>query len=190
MKHSVTTLFLLAFVAMFVPYQSQAQDDATMAMMMPGPEHKLLERFAGDWDVEVRMWFPGMDMQESKTTEHSKVIFGGRFVHVTSTMDWMGTEVETIEYMGFNKATKKYEFFRIESMGTSMTKTEGEYNKADDSFTFHGKDTMPGPDGKMHEFSYDLIWKFDGDNKYQFTLMWPDETGKLTKMVETTATKK
>src|SRR5262245_55635137 len=51
----------------------------------PGPEHKKLERFVGQWTFTMKLWTdPGQPPAELKGTIERKWIMGGRFVQETA----------------------------------------------------------------------------------------------------------
>ena len=54
----------------------------------PGPEHRKLQPFVGDWTLTVRLWTdPSQPPAEAKGTVQRKWIMGGRFVQETAKVE-------------------------------------------------------------------------------------------------------
>src|SRR5215813_6335859 len=69
----------------------------------PGPEHKKLEPFVGDWDVTVKLWTnPGQPPAEAKGTAQRKWIMGGRFVQETVNIECHGKTCEGMGLLGYD----------------------------------------------------------------------------------------
>src|SRR5271167_1771162 len=69
----------------------------------PGPEHKALNAFAGDWKAEVKCWMQQGDQQPSVSQATSKVrwILGGRFLEEDFHGEVMGKPFSGLGLLGF-----------------------------------------------------------------------------------------
>ena len=75
----------------------------------PGPEHKKLERFVGDWTFTVRLWTdPSQPPAEAKGTLQRKWIMGGRFIQETAQGECNGKTFESMGFVGYDAAQKKF----------------------------------------------------------------------------------
>ena len=137
-----------------------------MQMMMENGKlnenHKLLAEMAGEWTYTVKMWMaPGQPPSESKGTMSRKAVMGGRFFMAEANgkfqmpgpdgkmmdMDFKGMSIE-----GYDNAKKKFTSAWIDSMGTGIMMSEGTYDAASKTFTFHAEsDVAPGMKTKIRE---------------------------------------
>jgi hypothetical protein len=75
----------------------------------PGPEHKKLEPFVGDWTLTVRLWTdPSQPPAEAKGTVERKWVMGGRFVQESVKVQCDGKSFEGLGLVGYDRAQKKF----------------------------------------------------------------------------------
>jgi hypothetical protein len=75
----------------------------------PGPEHKKLQPFVGDWSLTVKVWTdPSQPPAQSSGTALRKWIMGGRFVQETVKVECNGKTFEGMGLLGYDKAQKKF----------------------------------------------------------------------------------
>jgi hypothetical protein len=75
----------------------------------PGAPHKLLARMAGTWNAKMKSWMePDKPPMESTGTSETKMIFGGRFLHMDYTGDMMGSPFTGLGITGYDNPTRKY----------------------------------------------------------------------------------
>src|SRR5262249_33354731 len=80
----------------------------------PGPEHRKLEPFVGDWTFTLKVWTdPGQPPAELKGTIERKWIMGGRFVQETLKGECDGKTVEGMGLLGYHKSHKKFTTVRV-----------------------------------------------------------------------------
>jgi hypothetical protein len=126
--------------------------------------HKMLADLNGTWSYTVKMWMdptPGAKPQESKGTAVRKSIMDGRFFQMDVTgqmqmpgpdgkpknMTFKGTGIE-----GYDNVKKKFVGTWIDSMGTGMMMSEGDYDPATKTFTYTGEvEAIPGMKTKVRE---------------------------------------
>lgn len=129
-------------------------DDPTAAMQemaAPAAEHKRLTAFEGTFKAEVKIWMgPGDPMVSTGTMVNSWAL-GGRFLR----QDYKGDpspgpnpfpDFEGHGYWGFNKNTRKYEGFWIDTASTVMQNESGTVDEAGKVWTMSGD--IVGPDGE------------------------------------------
>jgi len=96
----------------------------------PGPEHKIIASWAGDWSVRLRMRMgPDAPWQESIGTATFTSLLDGRFLaqKLSCTMKIGEVEMpyESLEIFGFNNATQEYEAWWFDAMSTTAMYTRG-----------------------------------------------------------------
>jgi hypothetical protein len=75
----------------------------------PGPEHRKLEPFVGNWTVSVKLWTaPGQPPAEVKGTAERRWIMGGRFVQETVKGECDGKSFEGLGLLGYDNTAKKF----------------------------------------------------------------------------------
>ena len=154
----------------------------------PGPQHKELEGFVGEWEVASKWWMaPGAPPMESKVTSKVQSILGGRYVQEEHTGEMMGKPFNGIGITGYDNFKKKYVSFWIDDAGTGMFTSEGTADAAGRVFTFVGKmdDPMTGEKDKTVKFILTIV----GANKRLFEMHEPAK-GKDSKIGEMTYTRK
>src|SRR5262245_3318786 len=91
----------------------------------PGPEHKKLEPFVGQWTFTMRFWTdPSQPPAELKGTIERKWIMGGRFIHETARGECpkTGKTFEGMGLVGYDAAQKKFSLVKACSLcGTIST---------------------------------------------------------------------
>ncbi len=93
--------------------------DAVLAALVeagkPGPEHKKLEPFVGDWSVTIKMWTdPSQAPAEITGNVERKWIMGGRFVQETFHGECCktGKTCEAMGLLGYDASQKKFTFVK------------------------------------------------------------------------------
>jgi len=110
----------------------------------PGPEHKLLEPFVGEWDYTVKMWLkPDSEPMQMTGTVVRKWIFGGRFIHDTVQNEKPNANFKGMGLLGYDNTKKKYTSAWIDSMSTSIHTSMGTVDKDGKVFTFTGTNLDP-----------------------------------------------
>lgn len=164
MKLSTWTLALaIGAVAAFAATNLTAQDaahgehaghnhaepaqDAGMQMppeFSPGPNHKLLDPFVGEWNAAMKFWMaPGAAPQESKATSSAKWALDGRWVIEEFNGEFDGMPFKGISTTGYDPFKKKFISTWIDSMSTTMMVMEGAADPAGKTFGYVSKGFDP-----------------------------------------------
>ncbi len=111
-----------------------AEEDPGMAsykkLHAPGEAHELLEKMAGDWDANFKVWMmPGAEPEEFEYPSSLKMIFGGRFVKGEYNMTEGPFPHSGEFWLGHDNERGKYQYIRLTDMGTNMRVYEGEYDE-------------------------------------------------------------
>jgi len=157
---------IAAGFAVSQPEGAPAMDKKTLATMLaqkgaPGEEHKALEALSGSFDAEISFSFGGPPIT-SKTTVTSDWVLGKRFIQAESrsTPD-EELKMESISYFGFDKRSKKYFWWGIDSTDTYSVFAEGGYDEATRTFTLHGENEEPG----MGKVPFKTVIKVESPDK-------------------------
>jgi hypothetical protein len=132
-----------------------------MEMGKPGENHKLLAGLAGSWTYTVKMWMdPSAKPQESKGTATRKSIMDGRFFVAEHSGKFQmpgpdgkmkDTNFSGMAIEGYDTAKKAFVSSWIDNMGTMILNSEGTYDEASKSFTYHAAFDMMGMPVKVRE---------------------------------------
>jgi hypothetical protein len=143
------------------PATGQPNEAEMMKQMMElaklNENHKLLTDSLGTWSYTVKMWMNGDPTSKpdtSKGTATRKAIMDGRFVvmDVTGKMDMPGPDGKTKSMTfkghgleGYDNVKKKFVGTWMDSMGTGIMMSEGDYDPATKTFTYKSEmEPVPG----------------------------------------------
>jgi len=154
--------------------------------MLPGQNHAHLKALVGSWNAAVKSWqFPNKPPTESKATAVFQLIMDGRFL----VENFVGTtpqgDVTGMGLYGYDNVTGAFECVRIDTQGTGMARSTGEWKEEHGAFSFHGEFSNPlnGGPSKSHS-----TLKRVSDTEYLYE-MYEMRADKLFKSVEITYTK-
>jgi hypothetical protein len=153
----------------------------------PGAPHKVLASMAGTWNARMKCWMePDKPPVESTGTSETKMIFGGRFLHMDFAGDMMGTPFSGLGLTGYDNHTKKYMSTWIDSMGTVTLFFEGTGSPDGKTITQECRydDPIKGP------MKWRSVTRIVDDNTHLFEMYGTDKSGKEAKMMEITYTRK
>lgn len=143
-------------------------DSATMKKMWaeyktPGPMHKMMGAWDGNWTAEVTMWMdPSQPPMKSSGKSVNKMILGGLYQEsvFNGTMKMPGDDGKMMDVPFSGQGTLAYDNARkvfistwIDNMGTGLMKLEGPWDDATKSMTMKGKmlDPTTGKDTDVRE---------------------------------------
>lgn len=138
-------LYLLSIFLGLTIIDLQAQNnDPWTEYMMPAEVHKMLEKYTGEFEMEITMWM-GADQspQVDKVKSNNKMILGGRFLEMTQTGNMMGMDYNAITTLGFNNTDKSLGLVALTNMGTGMLALKGSWNDKERMATVSGNLTNP-----------------------------------------------
>jgi len=118
----------------------------------PGPEHELLKKHVGTWDLTMK--FGGM---ESKGTVTYKMELGGLWLVSSLECDLGGMKFQGRGMDSYDAGKKKYVGVWFDSMSTHPMLMEGTFDKETKKMTMIGEG--PGMDGKLVKHKIVTEWK-------------------------------
>lgn len=168
--------------------QTTDQEKKMMEQMMkygtPGKSHELLNRYVGDWDVDIKTWQQsGAAPMASKGTIQSQLIFDGRYVvsHFEGTMGGMASK--GLEVIGYDLLKNLYTTFWIDSWSTSFLFTSGKLDASGKVLTEFGMFPDVMTDGKTMQ-KVKNVTTFPADGRYTFEMFMVGPDGKEWKGLE------
>jgi len=132
----------------------------------PGPEHELLKKMAGNWDLTLK--FAGM---ESKGTVVYKMDLGGLWLSSKLDGETGGQKFSGRGFDGFDPNKKKYVGVWVDSMSAAPMIMEGTYDKDKKIVNMTGEG--PGFDGKPTKYKSTTEIK---DENTMVMSMWMGDT--------------
>ena len=110
----------------------------------PGPAHKALDAFVGNWKAEVKCWMePGGEPNVSQGTAKSKWTLNGRFLEEEFQGEMMGKPFHGRSLMGFDNTKQTFNSVWVDDLHTSMFTSEGKGESGNKVITLEGKATCP-----------------------------------------------
>jgi len=126
------------------PVSEEEMGRRWMEFMTPGSGHQVLNERAGNWKLEIKFWMPGSpEAMASSGTSSMRWILDGRYLEDrTQASNPMGL-FEGRGIVGFDNLTKKYFSTWIDTSGTGLSTSTGDFDTA--THTFHFTVKMPDP---------------------------------------------
>jgi hypothetical protein len=111
----------------------------------PGPEHKALDAFKGNWKAEVKCWMePGSSPSVSQATSKVNWTMGGRFLEEEFHGEMMGKPFTGRGLFGFDNTKRKFQSVWMDDMNTAMYRSEGRGESGNKVITLEGRADCPG----------------------------------------------
>ena len=155
---------------------------AYMAAGALNENHRLLQFYAGKWDVAVTMWeSPGTTPQTSKGTAEAAPILGGRFIMTKFKGTMMGFPFDAVQIDGYDNIQKKFQTLWLDSTSTSFFLLEGAYDPSSKSWTHTGR--WADPMGVVSPVR--MVFRILGPDDYLTEMFMGLPDGKEFKSMET-----
>ena len=145
----------------------------TEAAGTPGPAHKALDAFVGEWKAEVKCFHEGGAPQVSQGTEKSRWILNGRFLEGEFHGDMMGKSFTGRSLLGYDNTKQKFNNVWVSDIQTSMFASEGKGENGNKVITLEGKGDCPGTGRR--DVPMKQVFRVLGPDKYTFE-MFDDKT--------------
>src|SRR4051812_9687885 len=154
----------------------------------PGPAHKALEAFVGNWKAEVKCFHePGAAPQVSQGTAKSSWTLNGRFLEGEFHGEMMGKPFTGRSLMGYDNTKQKFNNVWVSDMQTSMLTSEGKGENGNKVITLEGKADCPATGRK--DVPMKQVFRVLSPDKYTFE-MFDGSKGENVRTMEITYTRK
>lgn len=90
------------------PGRDPAQLRRAQQVAAVGPEHQRLARLVGDWDVAWTNEGRDGHARDARGTAAGKLVLGGRYVQIDSTLQVQGATLHTMQLFGFDALHQQY----------------------------------------------------------------------------------
>jgi hypothetical protein len=153
----------------------------------PGPGHKALEHFIGNWKAEVKCWMePGGEPHVSQATAVGSWIMNGRFLEEDFHGEMMGKPFHGRTLLGFDNFKRTFNSVWISDMQTSMFTTEGKGENDNRLITLEGTSSCAGTGQK--DIPMKVVLRILSPNMHTFE-MFDGSRGEDAKTMEITYTR-
>jgi hypothetical protein len=169
---------------------SSAPEQVDMAAMMararqftqPGENHKLLERFLGDWETEMRITMPGTGMPPEKGTAKISWLMEGYWIQSHGEGTFMGRPVQSFMVLGYDNFKQSYRMMTVGTTDTAMLVSEGDMDPGGKALLTYGTldEYLTGEHDKMVKY----VWRFPSDDEMVLEIHDLPIGEKNTKVVE------
>jgi hypothetical protein len=124
----------------------------------PGPEHEQLARYAGSWDVEVKLG-GGPAAMVYRGAADSRMIVGGRFLQIEYRGQGTAGNTEGSFIVGFDSRHKRHAIVALDNFGTYFVTSQGKRDEATGKIKMYGTDDDPlmKKMGLTKEFAHVLL---------------------------------
>ena len=153
------------------------KSDADKAEMMkkmeaagtPGPAHKALAVFVGDWKAELKTWCePGGPPNVSQGTSKVSWILKGHFLQAEFHGEMMGKPFIGQTLMGYDNIKETFNSVWVSDSQTSMMTSEGKGENGNKVITLEGTSACPGTGRK--EVAIKTIYRVLTPDSYVFEM--------------------
>lgn len=144
----------------------QAKQAEMMRLSQPGPEHKMLAKYEGTFDMEINYYTaPGQTPMKMTGTATNKMILDGRFLESTGEGDMGGFTMKSLTIVGFDRRHGVFTSTGFDNTGTYSVSAQGEYDPDTKTITMSGTDEDP-----IFEFVqvYDFKMKLIDDDHFSW----------------------
>ncbi len=162
----LSLIFCLITFSLLAQEQQQSSGDALAEMMakaqkytQPAEHHKKLERFVGEWDMEIRITMQGAPGTATKGSSTIKWLMPGRWLQMESTGTMMGLPLNTFTLLGYDNFKQSYVTTSVSSIDTAMNRSEGDFTPYDKALVVYGTldEYLTGEHDKMVKTVYRFI---------------------------------
>lgn len=192
-KILMLSLLVLAVLGSSMTFADKKQEEeqakmmkAWMKYMTPGPEHKYLEKFVGEWEGETTVWMaPGAPPTKSKASSSAKMIMGGRYLLSKYKGAMGGMPFNGMSIVAYDNHLKKFVSTWCDSMSTGVFYSKGERKGNVRTEKAKWYDIVSGD-----KIMYRSVITLEGDNKYTMQMYMTQKGQKEFKGMEMVLTKK
>ncbi len=167
--------------------EQQAEMEAYMRAGALGPQHELMAKHVGTYDVAIKSWMdPAAPPMESMGVAIRTLHMGGRVLHEEFQGDMAGMPFTGLSRSGYDNVSGKYWSTWTDSMSTGIMVSEGE---CDEEFncTYVGTYNDPIKDGPV---TNRYVSKWRSPDEQSFAMYGPGRDGTEVKMMEMTYTRR
>lgn len=154
---------------------------------MASPQHKLLEKYVGNWDAELKSpGAPGQPPQVSKGKSTARLTGGGLWLVTDFEGTMLGAPLIGHEVMGYDNHAKQYILNWVDSSSTAMY--SGEMQLDEKTHTLSG--TIHGHDEAGVEMKWRATDEWKDDDTREYAMHMKSRSGTEEEMLRITYKRK
>jgi hypothetical protein len=160
---------------------SRAADSARIAAQMrvarwylPGDEHRILSRLAGEWSATIT--FPGQSASQSRSLTgimRADTVLGRRFLEIKTSAAAGEASVDALTILGFDGRHDRFTYVGFDTFGTYYVTAEGQLNAARDELVLEGTD-RESPTRSKH---FEVVFRFSSEDEFTQDIVFHREDG-------------
>jgi hypothetical protein len=145
------------------PQEVQAMMEKAKRFTQPGPSHRHLERFVGEWTTESRLTMGGKASPAEMGTASGSWLMPGRWLRLSGSGRMMGMAVETFHVLGYDNFKQSFVTTTVTSVDTAMLRAEGDLTPDGKALITYGTldEYLTGEHDKMVRY----VWRFLSDDE-------------------------
>ena len=168
--------------------EKQEMEKKMAAAGTPGPAHKALDAFVGNWNAEVKCWMePGGSPNVSKGTAKVSWVLNGHFLEEEFHGEMMGKPFTGRALMGYDNIKQTYNTVWLCDTQTSIFTSEGKGADGNKVITLEGKSNCAATGRR--DIPTKTVFRVLSPDKYVFE-MFDASKGADAKTMEITYTRK
>jgi uncharacterized protein YndB with AHSA1/START domain len=153
----------------------------------PGEEHKVLELFAGIWDVTLTIPIGPNKFMNGKSRCEAKWVMDGRFLRQEYSSTFQGKPLTVVRYLGFDRHKGMFVEIHFESTHTDVMHSEGVIAEDCKTITCVGRHVDIAA---AKEVTVRTVTTFRDKNTFTLQMIYTDNDGKESKTVTLTHKRK
>jgi hypothetical protein len=135
----------------------------------PGPAHKALEAFVGNWKAEVKCWYePDGKPNVSQGTAKASWILKGHFLEEEFHGEMMGRPFSGRSLIGYDNIKQTFNTVWVSDMQTSMLISEGKGENGNKVITLTGTSNCPATGQK--DIAMKSVFRVISPDKHVFEM--------------------
>lgn len=153
-----------------------------------GEPHKVLEKYIGTWNTELRLTVPGMERPAEKGSCVCQWLMPQRWVQCELTSTMMGMAMRSLTWIGYDNFKMSYRFATVQNLDTALNTSEGDLDPSGKALITYGTidEYLTGEHDKMVRY----IWRFLSPDKLGFEVYDLPIGENNSKVLEYTFTRK
>ena len=167
----------------------KAMMDMMMKIATPGPGHKKLDFMVGTWNAKTTMYMdPSKPPMTSEGKSVHKWVLGGRFLEQSFEGTFMGGPFSGLGYTAYDNYKKKYVSTWMDTMGTMIMLSSGNWDASGKVLTSTGK--MDDPSTGKKDVPFREKMTVVSNDEILFEMFSPGPDGKEIRVMEIRYTRK
>jgi len=139
------------------------------AAATPGPAHKALDAFVGNWTAEVKCWMePGGSPHVSHGTAKTSWILNGHYLEEEFHGEMMGKPFTGRSLMGYDNIRQTFNTVWVSDMQTSILKSEGKGEQGNKVIALEGTSNCPTTGRK--DIQIKTVFRVSSSDKFVFEM--------------------